>query len=60
MTLYLRTIERASRDVADEVARDGRDDRAPIARFWGFPDDPNDGSIDADDDANDETTERDD
>ena len=40
--------------------RTGRDDRAPIARFWGFPDAPNDGSIDADDDANDETTERDD
>ena len=60
MTLSQRTTERASRDVADDVARDGRDERAPIARFWGFPDDPNDGSIDGDDDANDETTERDD
>jgi|TARA_B100000003_G_scaffold175809_1_gene164741 hypothetical protein len=57
MTLSPRTIERASRD----VARDGRErSREPSRAFGVFPTTRNDGSIDADDDANDETTERDD
>ena len=51
---------RVSRRRRRRRAREDGTIARPSRAFGVFPDAPNDGTIDADDDANDETTERDD